>query len=168
MCVGTDQFLTEHPRLIEQCSQSNEPEEPYASACKRILEKDQGYVIGVMDMCLCADHVVTLIFHSQYTSKFMYPFMHEYSNIVFVLNCGYRSESPTQVFVILLQWLFENLSCIPEDQWSEVIIAYDNMCQLDSLQLAKNPLPLPSPFDKMWMAVRKVCHMLLYKDKVHF
>ena len=94
--------------------------------------------------------------------------MHEYSNIVFVLNCGYRSESPTQVFIILLHWLFENLSCIPEDQWSEVIIAYDNMCQLDSLQLAKNPLPLPSPFDKMWMVVRKVCHMLLYKDKIHF
>ena len=81
--------------------------------------------------------------------------------IVSVLNCGYRSESPTQVFVILLHCrLFENLSSIPEDQWSEVIIAYDNMCQLESLQIAKNPLPLPSPFDKMWMAVRKVCHML--------
>ena len=75
------------------------------------------------------------------------------TTVIFVLNCGYRSESPTQVFVILLHWLFENLLSIREDQWSEVIIAYDNMCQLDSLQLAKNPLPLPSPFDKMWMAV---------------
>ena len=86
--------------------------------------------------------------------------------IVSVLNCGYRSESPTQVFVILLHWLFENLSSIPvpEDQWSEVIIAYDNMCQLDSLQIAKNPLPLPFPFDKIWMAVRKVHHMLPDND----
>ena len=65
---------------------------------------------------------------------------------------------------VLLHWLFENLSSIPEDQWSEVIIAYDNMCQLESLQIAKNPLPLPSPFDKMWMAVRKVCHMLSDND----
>ena len=23
---------------------------------KRILDRDQGYVIGVVDMCLCADH----------------------------------------------------------------------------------------------------------------
>ena len=84
--------------------------------------------------------------------------MHEYC------FCCYRSESPTQVFIILLHWLFENLSSIPEDQWSEVIIAYDNMCQLDSLQIAKNPLPLPSPFDKMWMAVQKVCHMLLHNN----
>ena len=81
-----------------------------------------------------------------------------------VLFWGCRSESPTQVFIILLHWLYENLSSIPEDQWSEVIIAYDNMCQLDSLRIAKNPLPLPPPFDKMWMEVRKVFHMLLYND----
>ena len=65
-----------------------------------------------------------------------------------------------QVFIILLHWLFENLSSIPEDQWSEVIIAYDNMCHLDSLRIAKNPLPLPAPFDKMWMEVQKVFHMI--------
>ena len=43
-------------------------------------------------------------------------------------------------------------------------MAYDNMCQLESLQIAKNPLPLPSPFGKMWMAVQKVRHMLPDND----
>lgn len=38
---------------------------------KRILGRDHDYVIGVVDMCLCANHVVILIFHSQYSSKFI-------------------------------------------------------------------------------------------------
>lgn len=37
---------------------------------KMTLDRGQGYVIGVVDMCLCAGHVVILIFHSQYSSKF--------------------------------------------------------------------------------------------------
>ena len=31
--LGTDQFLNEHPQLIEQCIQSDQPEKP--SACKK-------------------------------------------------------------------------------------------------------------------------------------
>ena len=31
--IGTDQFLTEHPRLIQQCIQSDQPEQP--SPCKK-------------------------------------------------------------------------------------------------------------------------------------
>lgn len=68
------------------------------------------------------------------------------------------------MFVILQHWPFENLSSIPEDQWSEVIIAYDNMCHLDSLRIAKNPLPLPPPFDTMWMKVRKTIDSLHIKN----
>lgn len=162
--IGTDQFLTEHPRLIQQCIQSDQPEQP--SPCKkdtgqrsRLRHWSRGHVF----VCRPCGHIDF--------SQPIYKLVHYILSctdirnvIVSVLNCGYRSESPTQVFVILLHWLFENLSSIPEDQWSEVIIAYDNMCQLDSLQIAKNPLPLPSPFDKMWMAVRKVRHMLPDND----
>ena len=50
----------------------------------------------------------------------------------------------------------EVLSKLPESQWKDVIIAYDNMCHLDSLKAAKIDLPLQSPCDKLWKSVTKV------------
>ena len=68
----------------------------------------------------------------------------------------YRSESPSQVFLIVLQWLYETLQAIPVDKWSEVVLAYDAMCKLDGLKVCSLPLPLAKPFDNMWMAITKV------------
>lgn len=68
----------------------------------------------------------------------------------------HRSESPSQVFLIVLQWLYETLQTIPVDKWSEVVLAYDAMCKLDGLKVCSLPLPLPKPFDNMWMAITKV------------
>jgi len=71
----------------------------------------------------------------------------------------FRSESPSQVFRLTLHWLFEILSPLPQEKWSEVIPAYDNMCQLNGLKAAQKPLPLEPPFDKMWHSIEKVCNM---------
>ena len=68
-----------------------------------------------------------------------------------------RSESPSQVFVFTLFWLFEILSQVPSEKWHKIILAYDNMCQLDSLKVAKKPLPLEPPYDQMWLTIQKVC-----------
>ena len=68
----------------------------------------------------------------------------------------FRSESPSQVFVSTLHWLFEILSKVSVEKWPEVILAYDNMCQLDSLKVAKKPLPLEPPYDQMWLTIQKV------------
>ena len=67
-----------------------------------------------------------------------------------------RSESPSQVFLIVIHWLFETLKSVPVDRWPSVVLAYDNMCHLDSLKAARQPLPLPPPFDEMWLKITKV------------
>lgn len=76
-------------------------------------------------------------------------------------QCGntinaFRSESPSQVFLIVITWLYETLSKIEFDKWTSVILAYDNMCHLDGLRAARCPLPLPKPYDSMWTAITKV------------
>lgn len=68
----------------------------------------------------------------------------------------YRSESPSQVFLIVITWLYELLKDVPTEKWSSIILAYDNMCHLDGLKAASSPLPLPEPYDNMWRAITKV------------
>ena len=70
--------------------------------------------------------------------------------------CVYRSESPSQIFLIILPWLKSVLQQLPKDQWKDVILSYDNMCHLDSMIVANKPLPLPSSYDRMWMDITKV------------
>ena len=48
------------------------------------------------------------------------------------------------------------LQIIPVEQWKKIVIAYDNMCHLNGLRVAKKALPLPSPYDQMWISVTKV------------
>ena len=69
----------------------------------------------------------------------------------------YRSESPSQVFFILLHWL----ATIPTPT-PKITLAYDNMCNLDKLRVAQHPLPLPPPLDTAWLNVEKII------DKFHF
>lgn len=87
--------------------------------------------------------------------------MHMHVNNVWLIFLTNRSESPSQVFFILLHWL---LSLLPSDSTSlpPMILAYDNMCNLDRLRLARQPLPLPPPFDRVWMNLTKVI------DRFHF
>ena len=49
---------------------------------------------------------------------------------------------------------------VPEDKWHNIIVCYDNMCQLDGMKVANAPLPLPPPFDQMWLKVQKVSNCL--------
>ena len=38
-----------------------------------------------------------------------------------------RSESPPEVFIIIMSWLIEILRHISENQWGNIIVSYDNM-----------------------------------------
>ena len=67
-----------------------------------------------------------------------------------------RSESPSQVLLIVLGWLLEILKETPKDNyWSDIVLAYDAMCKLDRMKLCQKALPLPKPFDEMWKCVTK-------------
>lgn len=81
-----------------------------------------------------------------------------------VLTFGFtfRSESPSQVFLIVLSWLYNVLKTLPVSLWGNVVLVYDNMCQLDGLRAAVKDLPFPKPWDTMWKSIQKVL------DRFHF
>lgn len=69
--------------------------------------------------------------------------------------------------MITIQYLLTRLKDIPAEKWEEFILSYDNMCNLDKLRVARKPLPLPEPYDKMWLKVRKIVdrlHMRNHKN----
>ena len=66
-----------------------------------------------------------------------------------------RQESPQQVFLIVIRWLFQTIKDLPEAKWSEVVVAYNNMCHLDGLKVAQQPLPFSKPYDEMWLKITK-------------
>ena len=72
------------------------------------------------------------------------------------LDMMHRLESPSQVFVAVVQWLYETLKCVPKEEWKDIVLAYDAMCKLDGLKVSQQPLPLPEPYDKIWSSVQKV------------
>ncbi|XP_046864599.1 uncharacterized protein LOC124459114 [Xenia sp. Carnegie-2017] len=76
----------------------------------------------------------------------------------------YRSESPSQVFLITLSWLRIMLKEINPMNWSSVFFSYDNMCHLDGLQAAKKVLPWSQPWDKAWLSIRKIIDSLHIKN----
>jgi len=70
--------------------------------------------------------------------------------ILLLLLIMYRSESPSQVFVFLINFLRKKLENIPPERWHEIFILYDNMCNIECMKLAKKDLPFPSPYNQMW------------------
>jgi len=55
---------------------------------------------------------------------------------------------------------------MPEERWEDVILCYDNMCHLDGLTVAKQPLPLPAPFDQMWIKIQKIIDSLHIRNHI--
>lgn len=49
---------------------------------------------------------------------------------------------------------------------SSICLAYDNMCHMDSLKLAKDDLPLPKPFNEAWRLISKVIDRLHLRNHV--
>ena len=77
----------------------------------------------------------------------------------------YRSESPSQVFLIIIQWLL-SLTKESSDQNREIILAYDNMCNLAKLKIARSPLPFQPPLDRLWLDVKKVIDVFYFKNNI--
>jgi hypothetical protein len=54
----------------------------------------------------------------------------------------------------------QRLQGVPENEWGDFFLAYDNICNLDRLRVAKKPLPLPPPYDEVWLKITKVIDRL--------
>ena len=75
----------------------------------------------------------------------------------------FRSESPSQVFLIL-QWLLTIVR--GQTQLPSIALAYDNMCSLAKLKVAKNPLSFASLLDQLWLKEEKVIDVFHLKNHV--
>ncbi|KAK3707806.1 hypothetical protein QZH41_011972, partial [Actinostola sp. cb2023] len=75
-------------------------------------------------------------------------------------NPLFKSESPGQVFLLSIHYLHTRLKDVPENQWEKFILSYDNMCNLCNMRAARQPLPLPKPYDELWLKIKKVIDRL--------
>lgn len=81
----------------------------------------------------------------------------------FIQHC--RSESPSQVFFIIIQWLL-SLAKTRGSPSGETILAYDNMCNLAKLKIAREPLPFPPPLDRLWLDTKKIIDVFHFKNHI--
>ena len=92
---------------------------------------------------------------------------HTHNTVSVCFPCS--SESPSQVFYLTLHYLYLRLKDSPEEKWAEFVLFYDNMCNVDRLIAARGTLPLPEPFDKVWLKISKVIdrlHLRNHKNPV--
>ena len=78
-----------------------------------------------------------------------------------------RSESPSQAFLIIINWLLVILKQLSPSSWGHIFLAYDNMCHVDSMNVAKKPLSFESPYDNSWLSINKIIdslHIRNHKD----
>ena len=64
----------------------------------------------------------------------------------------------------MLQWLL----CLARvtGKPPPVTLAYD-MCNVQRLQVAQKPLPLPSPFDRLWLEIKKIIDVFHFPNHVN-
>ena len=85
----------------------------------------------------------------------------------FILLTMFRSESPSQMFIIIISWLCVILKTINPVNWCKVFLPYDNMCRLDGLRAARQELPWSAPWNNAWMSIQKIIdslHIRNHKD----
>ena len=80
----------------------------------------------------------------------------------------FRSESPSQVFFIVLTWLIALLqSSVKPEEVQSINLAYDNMCNLYRLKVARKPLPLKPPLDRAWLRMNKIIDSFHLRNHVN-
>lgn len=78
-----------------------------------------------------------------------------------------KRQGPSQPFLIMLNWLIAVLKGLDPSTWCQLYLAYDNMCHVDGMRIAKKPLPLPQPYSHMWLKINKIIdslHISNHKD----
>lgn len=75
-----------------------------------------------------------------------------------------RSEGPAQVFLLVLMWLVTQFGDKGRETWKRITLSYDNMCHLNNLRVAKQPLPLPGDLRFIWQDINKIIDDLHIKN----
>ena len=70
------------------------------------------------------------------------------------------------MFLLTLLWLVAEFGQQGRDVWKRIIVAYDNMCHLNNLRVARKELPLPGELRHIWMDVTKVIDRLHMSNHV--
>ena len=70
--------------------------------------------------------------------------------------------------MIILAWMVAALGKLSRDERKKITVSYDNMCHIDSLHVARRPLPLPGNLSHLWLDVNKIIdslHIINHRDK---
>ena len=67
----------------------------------------------------------------------------------------YKSESPTQVALLMIKYLQLSLQNVSPEDWFKMFVCYDNMCNIDRLRMFREPLPLDGEFANVWNKINK-------------
>ena len=64
--------------------------------------------------------------------------------------------------------MISSFSNLRREDWKHKFLAYDNMCHLDNLKVAKKELQLPGDLKYMWLDISKIIdslHLRNHKDQ---
>ena len=88
-------------------------------------------------------------------------------NFFCLISFTNRSESPSQVFLILLQWLLSLVKALGgPSNLPAITVAYDNICNVEKMRITRKPLPLPPPYNKLWMNVQKIIDVFDFPNHI--
>ena len=68
------------------------------------------------------------------------------------------------MFFLTLLWMITEFGKLGREVWRKITLSYDNMCNLDSLKVARSPLPLPGDLKYIWQDIGKVIDDLHIKN----
>ena len=71
------------------------------------------------------------------------------------------------MFLILLQWLLSLVKTLGgPSNLPAITVAYDNICNVEKMKIARKPLPLPPPCNKLWMNVKKIIDVFHFPNHI--
>ena len=60
------------------------------------------------------------------------------------------------MFLLVLVWLMAVFGHKSREDRKRIVVSYNSMCHLNSLKVAKKPLPLPGDLQYLWLDVTKM------------
>ena len=66
----------------------------------------------------------------------------------------------------MFTWLVSAFGHLKKEDWRKIILSYDNMCHLDNLKVAREPLPLPGDHKYIWQDITKIIDELHIRNHI--